>query len=56
MAHIPHIEDILLVMEIADSSVDYDRQVKFPLYAAAGIPEAWLIEMRSRLIERHTDP
>lgn len=53
---VPRIEDILLVIEIADSSADYDRKVKLPLYAAAGIPEAWLVDVRLRLIERHTDP
>jgi Uma2 family endonuclease len=36
--------------------MDYDRKFRFPLYAAAGIPEAWLIVMRARQIERHTLP
>jgi Uma2 family endonuclease len=53
---VPRIEDIILVMEIADSTIDTDRKVKLPLYAAAGIPEAWLADMKARVIERHTDP
>ena len=53
---VPQIEDILLVVEIADSTIDTDRRVKLPMYAAAGIPEAWLVDMKARVIERHTDP
>lgn len=48
--------DVLLVMEIADSSRDYDRNLKLPRYAAAGIPEAWLVDLVAGIIERHTDP
>ena len=42
LSHHPYPEDILLVIEIADSSLDYDRQVKLPLYAEAGIEEYWI--------------
>ncbi len=35
-------EEALLVVEIADTSLAYDRNTKLPLYAATGIPEAWL--------------
>ncbi len=37
----PTPEDVLVVIEVADASVYYDRNVKPPLYARAGIPEAW---------------
>jgi Uma2 family endonuclease len=37
--------DVLLVIEIADTSVGFDRDVKIPLYAKAGIPEAWLADL-----------
>lgn len=37
--------DILLVVEVADSSVEYDRQIKAPLYARSGIPEYWLVDV-----------
>jgi len=36
--------DILLIVEVADSSIDYDRNVKVPLYARAAIPEVWLVD------------
>lgn len=41
----PRPDDILLVIEVADSSLAYDRDIKLPLYARAGIPEAWLVDI-----------
>ena len=51
----PTPEDILLVVEVSDSSLDYDRGVKIPLYAEAGIPEVWLIVLDGDSIERYGD-
>ncbi len=48
--------DVLLVIEVADTSADYDRNVKLPLYARAGIPEAWLVILPKDLIEVHSQP
>jgi Uma2 family endonuclease len=48
--------EVLLVIEVADSSREYDRATKLPRYAAAGIPEAWLIDLGAETIERHTEP
>lgn len=53
---VPLTADVLLVIEVAESSRDTDRNVKFPLYAAAGIPEAWLVDLVAGVIERHTEP
>ncbi len=52
----PRPEDVLLLVEVADSTLAYDRRVKLPLYAAAGIPESWLMDLRNDVIESHTDP
>jgi Uma2 family endonuclease len=52
----PTAGEILLVVEIADRSLDYDRNQKFPCYAAAGIPEAWLFDLFAGVLERHTEP
>ena len=52
----PTPDDILLLVEVADSSLDYDRNRKFPRYAAAGIPEAWLFDVFAGILERHTEP
>ncbi|MBI2403524.1 MAG: Uma2 family endonuclease [Gemmatimonadetes bacterium] len=48
--------DVLLVIEVADTSVRYDRQTKIPLYAAAGIPEAWLVDLPARRIRVYREP
>ena len=52
----PRPEDVLLLVEVADSTLAYDRRAKLPLYAAAGIPESWLLNLRDDVIEAHTDP
>ena len=41
----PQPADVLLLVEVADTSLEYDRDVKGPLYARAGIPEYWLVEL-----------
>ncbi len=55
-AIVPAPSDVFLVMEVADSSREYDRGIKMPLYAAAGIAEAWLVDLVAEMIERYTDP
>ena len=52
----PTPEQVLLVVEIADSSVEYDRQVKSPLYGGAGIPEYWLVNLERDHIVAYRDP
>jgi Uma2 family endonuclease len=52
----PMPEDLLLVVEIADSSLAYDRDVKIPLYAEAGIREAWLVAFPSDSVFSYRDP
>jgi Uma2 family endonuclease len=53
---LPRTADVFLVIEVAESSRDYDRNTKFPRYAAAGIPEAWLFDLLAGRIERHSEP
>lgn len=52
----PGPEDCAAILEIADSSLEYDRAVKAPLYAAAGIPAYWIVNLRDHAIESHADP
>ncbi len=52
----PAPEDVLLLVEVADSSVDYDRNEKLPRYAQAGIPEIWITVLPEGIIETHTEP
>ena len=49
-------DDVLLVIEVADASVDYDRHEKLPRYARAGIPEVWIAVLPERIIAAHTKP
>jgi Uma2 family endonuclease len=48
--------DILLIIEVAEASVEYDRDVKVPVYAAAGIPEYWLADLNANVIWRYSNP
>lgn len=52
----PRSEDVLIVVEVADSSLDFDRDVKMPLYACATIPEAWLVDVEAQAVEVYTEP
>ena len=48
--------DVLLLVEVADSSAEYDRSVKVPLYARHGVPEVWLVDLQRQLVEIYRDP
>ena len=48
--------DILLIIEVADSTLTYDREIKMPLYASAGIPEMWLFDLNRKIIEGYSQP
>jgi Uma2 family endonuclease len=48
--------DIHLLIEVADSTLAFDREVKLPLYARLGIPETWLIDIPNRQCLRFSDP
>jgi Uma2 family endonuclease len=45
--------DVLLLVEVADTSAAYDRSEKLPLYARAGIPEYWLVDLERGVLEVH---
>jgi Uma2 family endonuclease len=51
-----HPTTAVLVIEIAQTSLLYDREVKSSLYAKAGIPEYWLIDLENRRLEVYRDP
>ncbi len=52
----PRPEDVLLLVEVSDSTLEYDRDVKLSLYAAAGVPEVWIVNLRDGWIESNTRP
>jgi Uma2 family endonuclease len=53
---LPMPEDVLFLIEVSDTTLCYDRGVKLPLYARAGIREVWIVDLAGEVIERHTDP
>ena len=52
----PGPENTFLVIEVADSSLDYDHHKKLPLYARAGIEEVWIVNVPARQIEVYREP
>lgn len=52
----PRADEVILVVEVSDSTLKYDRDTKIPLYAAARIPEVWIVNLIDNIIEVHQDP
>jgi Uma2 family endonuclease len=52
----PTSEDVLLLVEVAESSRQYDREVKLPLYAKSGIPEVWIVDLVLETVECYLQP
>ena len=53
----PRAQDVLLLIEVSDSTAPFDRKTKVPLYARHGIPEVWLVMgPRRRHVEVYRDP
>lgn len=53
---LPRASDVALVVEVAETSLSYDREVKIPLYARAGVPEAWVVDLAAGAIEVYASP
>ncbi len=53
---LPTPADILLIIEVADSSLEYDRDIKVSLYATAGISEMWLFDVNNKMIAGFSQP
>lgn len=52
----PRPEDTVLAVEVANTSLDYDRTVKLALYASSGIPEVWIVNLATEEVEVHRAP
>ncbi|CAN5488771.1 Uma2 family endonuclease [soil metagenome] len=52
----PRPAETLIVIEVSDTSLRYDRDTKLPLYAESEIPEVWIVNLPSNLIEVHQKP
>jgi Uma2 family endonuclease len=55
-AALPEPPDVRLLVEVADSSLAYDRRTKIPLYARAGVAEVWLVDLEAGRVEVHRGP
>ena len=53
---LPTASDVLLIIEVADTTLDYDRTIKLPRYARHGIPEMWIVDLQSKRIEVYREP
>ena len=53
---LPGPEDILLVIEVSDTTLAYDRDSKMPIYARHGIVEAWLVDIQTQTVSIYLDP
>ena len=51
----PSASDVLLLIEVADSTLRYDRDIKAPLYARHGIPETWIIDIANAQVTIYRD-
>ena len=52
----PGAADVLLLVEVSESSLQYDRSVKLPLYARFGVPEVWIVDLVGTAVEVYREP
>jgi Uma2 family endonuclease len=52
----PTPEDVLLIIEVSETSLEYDREMKVPLYARAGIPEVWVVDLAGEKVHTYSRP
>lgn len=53
---LPGPDEIALVVEVSETFLDYDRETKLPLYAEAGTPEAWVVDLGEDVVEVYSEP
>jgi Uma2 family endonuclease len=52
----PRSEDVLLIIEVAETSLEEDRHIKLPRYADAMIPEVWVFDLVDNIVEMYSEP
>lgn len=52
----PQASDVFLIVEVADTTIKYDREIKIPLYAENNVIEVWLVDINQQCIEVYRDP
>jgi Uma2 family endonuclease len=53
---VPMFDEVLLLIEVSDTSLRFDRERKLPLYAVAGIPEVWIVDVQADEVEVYWEP
>jgi Uma2 family endonuclease len=53
---LPTPAEVLLLVEVSESSLEFDRKRKLPLYARAGVPEVWIVNLADERVEVFADP
>lgn len=53
---LPTVDDVLLLIEVAESSMQHDRERKIPVYGRCGITETWLVDVNVRQVEIYREP
>lgn len=52
----PQADDIFLVIEVADTTIEFDREIKIPTYAQENIPVVWLVDLNAEVVEVFQEP
>jgi Uma2 family endonuclease len=52
----PYPEDVLLIIEVAETSLVEDREIKLPRYASSGVPEVWIVNLIENIVEVYREP
>jgi hypothetical protein len=56
LAHHPYPKDIILVVEVSDSTLIYDQTIKLSVYAEADISSYWIVNLNAQQVERYSQP
>lgn len=52
----PQPQDIFALIEVSDTTADFDRTVKIPLYAQNNIAEVWIVDLRAEVVQQYWEP
>ena len=52
----PMPQDVLLLIEVSDTTLRYDQEIKLPLYALSGIPEVWIVDLSAEVLLTYAQP
>jgi len=52
----PRPEDVVLLIEVSETTLQYDRKVKLPIYARSDVPEVWIVDLKNEVIHVYRNP